>query len=183
MRSSSMINSILARLAQGPAVMIDRPPPPAAPKSGHHADRPCHPKVAGQTSVCMCWSGQSRQKTPEKLCPSVKVLATKDRQFRPGTLPGTDGPSGSANLRSVGVIRPLDPRLSVIALWSLSETRCLRHPPPTTGRPAYVLITCLPRAPYGPSGRGSAPSSGTSLKPAALRRQRQHLVDRSFVSA
>ena len=56
-------------------------------------------------------------------------------QFRPGTLPGTDGPSGSTNSRSVGVIRPLDPRLSVIALWSLSETRCLRHSPPTTGCP------------------------------------------------
>ena len=109
--------------------------------------------------------------------------ANEGLQFRFGTLPGTDGPSGSTSLRSVGVIRPLDPRLSVIALWSLSETRCLRHPPPTTGRPAYVLITCLPRAPYGPSGRGSAPSSGTSLKPAALRRNLQHLVDRSFVSA
>jgi hypothetical protein len=26
---------ILAKLTQGPAVMIDRPPPPAAPKSDH----------------------------------------------------------------------------------------------------------------------------------------------------
>jgi hypothetical protein len=40
---------ILAKLTQGPAVMIDRPPPPAAPKSDHRSDRPCHPKVAGQT--------------------------------------------------------------------------------------------------------------------------------------
>jgi hypothetical protein len=31
--------------------MIGRPPPPAAPKSDHHGDRPCHPKVAGQTLV------------------------------------------------------------------------------------------------------------------------------------
>src|SRR6478609_244401 len=44
-----MINSILAKLTQGPAVMIDRPPPPAAPKSDHRSDRPCHSKVAGQT--------------------------------------------------------------------------------------------------------------------------------------
>src|SRR6476469_7200660 len=29
--------------------MIDSPPPPAAPKSDHRSDRPCHPKVAGQT--------------------------------------------------------------------------------------------------------------------------------------
>jgi hypothetical protein len=57
-----------------------------------------------------------------------------DFQLRPGTLPGADGSWGSTNLRSVGVIRPLGPRLSVIALWSLSETRCLRHPPPTTER-------------------------------------------------
>jgi hypothetical protein len=65
-------------------------------------------------------------------------------QFRPGTLPGTDGPSGSTNQRSVGVIRPLDPRLSVIALWSLSETRCLRHPPPTTS--ACVRADHVPSA-------------------------------------
>ncbi|HWR47754.1 MAG TPA: hypothetical protein VN327_09140 [Pseudonocardiaceae bacterium] len=28
--------------------MIGRPPPPAAPKSDHHRDRPCHFDVAGQ---------------------------------------------------------------------------------------------------------------------------------------
>jgi len=48
-----MITLILARLPQGPAVMIDRPPPPAAPKSDHVGDRPCHPEVAGQTAVCI----------------------------------------------------------------------------------------------------------------------------------
>jgi hypothetical protein len=31
----SGIGLILAKLTQGPAVMIDRPPPPAAPKSDH----------------------------------------------------------------------------------------------------------------------------------------------------
>ena len=45
----SVIDLILTRLTQGPAVMIGRPPAPAAPKSGHRSDRPCHPKVAGQT--------------------------------------------------------------------------------------------------------------------------------------
>ena len=30
-------------------------------------------------------------------------------------------------------------------------------PTADAGCPAYVLITCLPRVPYGPSGRGSAP--------------------------
>jgi hypothetical protein len=45
----SLTDGILAKLTQGPAVMIGRPPPPAAPKSGHRSDRPCHPKVAGQT--------------------------------------------------------------------------------------------------------------------------------------
>jgi hypothetical protein len=30
-----VIGLILAKLNQGPAVMIDRPPPPAAPKSDH----------------------------------------------------------------------------------------------------------------------------------------------------
>ena len=61
LRPPSMINSILAKLSQGPAVMIDRPPPPAAPKSGHRSDRPCHPKVAGQTRVCRSWSGQTQR--------------------------------------------------------------------------------------------------------------------------
>jgi transposase len=45
----SLTDLILAKLTQGPAVMIGRPPPPAAPKSGHRSDRPCHSKVAGQT--------------------------------------------------------------------------------------------------------------------------------------
>jgi len=45
----SVIDLILTRLTQGPAVMIGRPPAPAAPKSGHRSNRPCHPKVAGQT--------------------------------------------------------------------------------------------------------------------------------------
>jgi hypothetical protein len=37
LRSWQTINSILARLPQRLAVMIDRPPPPAVPKSGHPA--------------------------------------------------------------------------------------------------------------------------------------------------
>jgi hypothetical protein len=45
----SLIDLILPRLTQGLAVMINRPPPPATPKSDHRSDRPCHPKVAGQT--------------------------------------------------------------------------------------------------------------------------------------
>ncbi|MGH4004388.1 MAG: hypothetical protein ACRDSO_09790, partial [Pseudonocardiaceae bacterium] len=48
-RRLSLIDSILGKLPPGPAVMISRPPPPAAPKSGHRSDRPCHLKVAGQT--------------------------------------------------------------------------------------------------------------------------------------
>src|SRR5205823_4946345 len=36
-------------LTHGPAAMTDRPPPPAAPKSDHRSDRPCHTKVASQT--------------------------------------------------------------------------------------------------------------------------------------
>ena len=106
------------------------------------------------------WAAAAERDPGTETLPDGNTMAAKLSQFRPGTLPGTDGPSGSRSLRSVGVIRPLDPRLSVIALWSLSETRCLRHPPPTTGCPAYVLITCLLRAPYSPSGRGSAPGSG-----------------------
>ena len=107
---------------------------------------------------------------------------TKQYQFRPGTLPGTDGPSGSANLRSVGVIRPLDPRLSVIALWSLRDE--VSASPTANHGLSYI------RADHMPS-EGALWSVGTrlcalirhELKDAALRRQRQHLVDRSFVSA
>ena len=40
----SLTDSILGKLTQGPTVTIDRPPPPAAPKSDHRSDRPCHPK-------------------------------------------------------------------------------------------------------------------------------------------
>ena len=45
----SFIDFIFPRLTQGLAVMIGRPLPPAAPKSGRQGDRPCHSKVAGQT--------------------------------------------------------------------------------------------------------------------------------------
>jgi hypothetical protein len=58
---TSMINLVLAKLPQVPAVMIDRPPPPAAPMSGHHRGRPCHLNVAGQTHVCKSWSGQTQR--------------------------------------------------------------------------------------------------------------------------
>lgn len=50
----SLTDSILAKLTQGPAVMIGRPQPPAAPKSGHRSDRPCHSKMAGQTHCLRC---------------------------------------------------------------------------------------------------------------------------------
>jgi len=46
-----MIDLILTELTQGPAGMIDRPPPPAAPKSGHRSDRSCRPKRAGRTPL------------------------------------------------------------------------------------------------------------------------------------
>ena len=151
---------ISSRLTQGPAVSVaDR----------HHSlrlgmltmTRSAYLQV--RCAVVALWSEhlapvRSPISTREGELDSIMTASPlKPSQFRPGTLPGTDGPSGSTNSRSVGVVRPLDPRLSVIALWSLSETRCLRHPPPTTGCPAYVLVTCLLRAPYGPSGRGSAP--------------------------
>src|SRR5256885_13880447 len=42
----------LSALTQGPAVMIGRPPPPAAPKSGPPCDRLCHSKVAGPDTAC-----------------------------------------------------------------------------------------------------------------------------------
>jgi hypothetical protein len=42
-----VIDLILAKLTQGPAVMTGRPLPPAAPKSNHQRDQPCHPEVAG----------------------------------------------------------------------------------------------------------------------------------------
>ena len=46
-------------------------------------------------------------------------------EARISTLPERVALRGSTNLRSVDVIRPLDPRLSVIALWAVSETRGL----------------------------------------------------------
>lgn len=62
----------------GPAVMIGRPPPPAAPKSGPPWDRPCHPKVAGQDTACKLWSGYSRRYAPTKLGTSVEVSVTEE---------------------------------------------------------------------------------------------------------
>jgi hypothetical protein len=77
-RPDRIIRSILAKLSQESAVMIDRPSPPAAPRSGHQRDRPCHSKVAG---LDLCLQKLERAVTTidvHKLCPSIKVLATKD---------------------------------------------------------------------------------------------------------
>jgi len=54
-------------LTQGPAVMIDRPPPPAAPMSDHRGDRPCHSQVAGQTHVCVVGAGRTYGSRPWNL--------------------------------------------------------------------------------------------------------------------
>ena len=162
--TATPIRTLVLRMArENPAGAIDllhqaAQPAAAAPGRGQGPARP----AAATPSTASHRPPRRRlhQRGPhDRLKTWLKIQTPSDqgRQFRPGTLPGTDGPSGSKNLRSVGDIRPLDPRLSVIALWSLSETRCLRHPPPITGCPAYVLVTCLLRAPYGPSGRGSAP--------------------------
>ena len=48
----------MGTLTQGPAVMIGRPSPPAAPKADHRSDRPCHPKWLVRPTVCRNWSGQ-----------------------------------------------------------------------------------------------------------------------------
>jgi hypothetical protein len=45
--------------------MIGRPSPPAAPKSDHADDRPCHAEVAGQTTSLQMWSGRP-QGTPRE---------------------------------------------------------------------------------------------------------------------
>ena len=50
----------LAKLPQGPAVMIDRPPPPAAPKSDHQRDRPCHSKWLVRQGVCRYGAGKPK---------------------------------------------------------------------------------------------------------------------------
>jgi hypothetical protein len=68
----SVIDLILARLMQGPAVRIDRPPSPAAPKSDHHRDRPCHSEVAGQTRSLRMWSGQPQGTPRENLTQTSK---------------------------------------------------------------------------------------------------------------
>ena len=65
----------LSMLTLGPAVMIGRPPPPAAPKSGPPCDRMCHSKVAGQDTACRVVEGASstlrRPKTQDK-CQSIR---------------------------------------------------------------------------------------------------------------
>jgi len=62
----SRIRLILAKLTLGPAVMIDRPAPPAAPSPITLDDRPCHPKWLVRQRVCRCGVGTPkvrRQKT------------------------------------------------------------------------------------------------------------------------
>ena len=73
-----MIDLVLAKLTQGLAVMIGRPPPPAAPKSDHRDDRPCHSEVAGQTPSLQNVERAYQRYAAEKLDSNVQKLATKD---------------------------------------------------------------------------------------------------------
>jgi hypothetical protein len=65
-------------LTQGPAVMIGRPPPPAAPKSGRYATGRATPKWLVRTLPAELWSGRPRRYAARKLRTSVKVFGTED---------------------------------------------------------------------------------------------------------
>src|SRR6266699_1097856 len=67
---------ISGALTQGLAVMIGRPPPPAAPNSGPPSNRPCHSKVAGQDTAC---------KVVERVSQTLRRLKTQDKCQSPGT--------------------------------------------------------------------------------------------------
>jgi hypothetical protein len=131
--------------------MIDRPPPPAAPKSDHRGDRPCHPKWLVRTLACKSWNGRhqprrpenSRQvsKFPEQRSPTprprlrseemapdgaILVTATRHRPGAPGQV-GAQLPHSPAQCRVRARRRhgPLRFRRSPIrwvALWSPLET-------------------------------------------------------------
>src|SRR4249919_3052375 len=91
-----------------------RPPPLATPRYVGH-DAKC--VSAGQVR-CRCAveraprTVRSPISTRESELDSIMTASPlKPSQFRSGTLPETDGPSGSTNLRSVDVTRPLGPCL------------------------------------------------------------------------
>ena len=101
-----------SRLAQGPAVRVaDR----------HHSLRLDMLTKTRSTflqvrcALVALWSEHEAayatwiRPATTKLDSFLPTSSAQLRQFRPGTLPGTDGPSGSTNSRSVGVIRPLNP--------------------------------------------------------------------------
>jgi len=48
----------LGRIHSGTRGLSDRPPPPAAPRSDRLPDRLATPKVAGQTTCLLMWSGR-----------------------------------------------------------------------------------------------------------------------------
>ena len=58
--------------------MIGRPPPPAAPRSGHHATGRATPKWLVRTLPAELWSGRPRRYAALKLRTSVKVSGTED---------------------------------------------------------------------------------------------------------
>jgi hypothetical protein len=72
--------------------MIDRPPPPAAPKSDHRSDRPCHSKVAGQTHCLQSLERATTTVDVTKLCSNVKTSGSKEPYVPSETALGRDGP-------------------------------------------------------------------------------------------
>jgi hypothetical protein len=200
----SLTDRILTRLTPGPAVMIDRPPPPAAPKSGHRSDRPCHFKAAGQTH-CL-------QKL-ERAIITVAVPKTrlKCQSFRPqGSLrPIRDcarkgwplrGSSGNGARHSPGVSSQVGTQSSPTrALFTFTHVDGTGRSGPAAaspmGRPmvsagdevsASLLTGCATASDMGLCRRaGCSPSAtegGTSER-GTRARHRQLFVDRTTPSA
>src|SRR5215207_5659331 len=75
--------------------LSDRPPPSAAPRSGRHPDRLATPKVAGQTTCLLMWSGRLTLPVLPELVTTSHLPRPKKIYAASETALGTGGPYGA----------------------------------------------------------------------------------------
>ena len=131
--------------------MIDRPPPPAAPKSDHRSDRPCHPKWLVRPKLSAeIGAGNHHRRRPQNSAQVSKSQRPRIPTPPPGLRPAAvalraaqnSGLAFSSDRRAPD---PLRQSADGCALSSRLETRYLRLPSPLRHN-----IFRQTRAPFGP---------------------------------
>jgi hypothetical protein len=94
------------RLTQGPEVKIDRPQPPATPRSGHTRRPVVPPEVAGQDSACVTWDGHTHRTAAQNSGPLSESWSRRCPTLETGSGTAPHSIANAASLRSRSGLSP-----------------------------------------------------------------------------